>query len=155
MRAVLLMSLVLISVSCASPPRSVAQPASNRPVSECVAIAGPEQRASCIGDVARACMESPGGETTGGSVACFERERAQWQTLRESVVAELRGRESPTQLALLDTALAQHESWSRARCAYAASIYEGGSLARVVAAQCMRDAAAEHAIELIGRSDEL
>jgi len=67
----------------------------------------------------------------------------------------LREQESASQGALLTAALEEHERWAQTRCAYAASIYEGGSLARLVLAQCMRDAAAEFTIELLGRYDEV
>lgn len=93
--------------------------------------------------------------TTAGMMRCALAERDEWEGIRDGIVATLRERESPTQLALLDTALEQQARWAEARCAYEASIYEGGSLARVVAATCVRDAMAEHAILLIGRYDEL
>jgi hypothetical protein len=100
-------------------------------------------------------MDIEGNETTAGMVQCAQAERRAWEGLRERQIATLRASESPTQLALLDAELAGHARWATAHCAYAASIYEGGSLARAVGAACMRDTIAEHYISLIARGDVL
>jgi hypothetical protein len=55
---------------------------------------------------------------------------------------------------MLEAMLAEHERWAQARCAYAASLYEGGSLARVLRASCARDAEAELVLDLAVRFDE-
>jgi uncharacterized protein YecT (DUF1311 family) len=108
---------------------------------------------TCIGAVTRRCSEAfgEGASTTGVMVQCAAREERAWASMLDALVAETRLRESPTQIALLDTALAQGEAWTAARCAHEASIYEGGSLARVVAVQCRRDVTAERAISLYQR----
>lgn len=150
-----LLAFVLLAAACASPRASALTP--QTPVQNCLVGAGQnaEARRACIGSFSRTCIErDEGNQTNGGMVRCIDAERQQWLTALGEHVAILRERESPTQIALLDAALAEHERWAQARCAYATSIYEGGSLARVVGAHCMRDTAAEFTIELIARSDE-
>ncbi len=151
-----LLIFALMTAACASSIESALTPQS--PVQNCLAEAGQDNdaRRACIGTFSRTCIEgSDASQTTGGMVRCIEAERLLWLNVRGEYLTALRARESPSQLALLDAALAEHESWSQTRCAYAASIYEGGSLARLVAVQCLRDAIAEFTIELIGRGDEL
>lgn len=123
-------------------------------VAACALRALPDARRDCIGVASRPCLEADGGETTPGAAACYNRERQMWEVLRDAISDNLRNTESPSQGALLDAALAEHRRWAAARCAYAASIYEGGSLSRVVDAACMRDAVAEFTLELMSRKDE-
>lgn len=112
-----------------------------------VAISDPR---ACIGQISRACHDAmgDGGDTTAGMVACAVRERDAWGEVLHQSAESLRQNESQTQRAALAQMLEQGEAWMLARCGYAASIYEGGSLARVVAAQCQRDTMAERAIDL-------
>lgn len=141
----------LTLTACPSAPRSQALTMSPDPVTECVLRAAPDARQACINVVAGPCLETDAGVTTAGSVACLENETRLWAQLRDAIADNLRGAESPSQSALLDAALAEHARWVEAQCAYEASIYEGGSLARVVAAICRRDAVAEHALSLLAR----
>lgn len=132
-------------------------PAPQSPTENCLALAEDnlEAQRDCIGYSATWCIENvPGGETTIGMVQCADAERMQWESLRGATTANLRATETPSQVALLEAAVAEQARWTQARCAYEASIYEGGSLARVVAAQCFRNAVAEHAIYLRNRHSE-
>ncbi len=156
MRAIVLLFVLATFGACATPlsPASATTPTS--PVDNCLARASDElQQSACIGQFASSCIETaPGGETPMGMVQCVESERAQWEAARGALVSTLRANETSTQAALLEASLAEHRRWAEVRCAYEASIYEGGSLSRVVAAQCMRDAVAEHAIYLRNRYSE-
>jgi hypothetical protein len=123
-------------------------------VSGCADAHVENRGAACIGAVTRRCAETmgDGAETTGGAALCAMREQRAWAWLIDLLVSDLRQRETATQAALLDAALNEGEAWTNARCAYEASIYEGGSLARLVAAQCRRDVTAERAISLYRRT---
>lgn len=155
MRAVLF-ALFCLAGCAAAPAHSVLAPSESfTTIEACLASATPETRRACVGRQSAACMTIAGNETTAGMVQCAQAERRAWEVLRDRQVATLRASESPTQVALLDAALNEHTRWATARCAYEASIYEGGSLARVVGAGCMRDTIAEHYISLIGRGDLL
>lgn len=126
----------------------------SNPVAACLASAQPDARRACIGVVAGPCMDEPAGFSTVGMINCFTRERDLWAAEAARLTALLRGRESPTQLAQLDAMLAAYEPWMRARCAYSASMNEGGSMARIVSAACVRTTNAELAIDLLERFDE-
>jgi hypothetical protein len=154
MRIATLFCVLFLATACATPAAINAAAEELDPIAACAHRAAPDERSACIGVVSRPCHEAAGGETTGGSAACFARERALWEGLRDVVANTLRETETASQIALLDATLAEHERWTVARCAYAASIYEGGSLARVVGAQCMRDAIAEYTLDLMSRYDE-
>lgn len=152
MRIIALLFAIVATSACATP--SVAQPAPD-PVALCLASAAePDDRRSCIGALAEPCTDEPGGETTGGMVRCLVRERELWTSQVETLTTRLRARESATQIEQLDIMLAAHEQWIRAKCHYSASIFEGGSLARVVASACMRNTTADLALDLMERFDE-
>lgn len=118
----------------------------------CLADADKEDR-DCVGTVVARCREQmgDGADTTGGAVMCADRERAAWSGVMQGAIAQLRARETPTQVAALDAALAEGERWAAARCAYAASIFEGGSLARQIHAMCARETMAERTLDLLQR----
>lgn len=158
MRALTLICVFALQAACAT-----ADPASARaPVSDfgrlnvCLAEnAAPDgDPRTCIGAISRLCgeeMGEAGASSTGGMVNCAWRERSAWAGILQDSISTLRARESATQNAALDRALAAGEQWADARCAYDASFYEGGSLARVLAAQCSRDTTAQRAIDLYQR----
>ncbi len=100
--------------------------------------------------MSRVCGDamSEGASSTGAIVLCAAREERAWSAMLLEYAVDLRQRESATQTASLDAMLAASEQWAQARCAYQASIYEGGSLARLVAALCTRDTLAEWVIDL-------
>ncbi|MGD9814692.1 MAG: lysozyme inhibitor LprI family protein [Hyphomonadaceae bacterium] len=151
MRAILLLFAIAAIAACAT--TSQAQPRSG--VDACLAAATPETRRDCIGAESGPCIEEPFGSTTGGMVQCVMREKESWEAQVRLLTLRLRARETPTQLAQLDAMLAAYGPWLQARCGYAGSIYEGGSLSRVVAALCIRDTTAQLAIDLLERFDDL
>lgn len=162
MRALAVPCFLFISACATTPAATATQPLSPRPppegaIERCIAATTMDQaaRRACVGQVTSACIESDdGNSSTLGVVSCATIERTQWAALREQYLARLRARESEAQRAMLDTMLAEHERWAQARCAYAASLYEGGSLARVLWASCARDAEAELVLDLAVRFDE-
>ena len=148
-----LFALLPLLMLLAAPPAN-AEVVQVFPVESCVVSAGHAlaARRECIGAAARDCIDSnPANQTTGGMSDCVAEEGRAWQILSAQYEAALRARESATQIALLDAYLEQHRAWAAARCAYNASYYEGGSLARLLAASCRRDTAAELALELYAR----
>ncbi|MBU6374296.1 MAG: DUF1311 domain-containing protein [Alphaproteobacteria bacterium] len=107
--------------------------------------------AHCVTRVAEACAAQDGGETTAGMVICDARERALWTARIEVDTARLAARHSPGQRAALASAQTAFERWRAAKCAYAASLYEGGSLARVVEARCSLETTAAWSLDLARR----
>ena len=130
--------------------------AATPPIEACVAAAFAEDRGldTCIGVMSGPCIDEPGGETTVGMRECLGAERTQWQALVDDFVPRLKADASPNALAALEAYVAAHNDWRDARCAYARTVYEGGSLAQVVSAACLRNATAEFAIDLYERVNE-
>jgi hypothetical protein len=152
MRLVALIFALLTVSACATP---VAAQHAHDPVATCLANAAePEDRRACIGVASALCIDEPGGETTGGMVNCFSRERDLWSAQVATLTERLRARESPAQLRQLDAMFAAHETWMQAKCSYSASTFEGGSLARAIASACFRTTTAELALDLLERFDE-
>jgi uncharacterized protein YecT (DUF1311 family) len=109
-----------------------------------------DQPYACIGRVEKPCLDEPGAETTGGAVACATREQVVWNERAQLSMKAIRDKLEPARLKLFNTA---DEAWSKHRdasCAYEASIYEGGSLARLVRADCLLRETALRAISLDG-----
>lgn len=162
MKPLVIMVVAVLLAVCASTATAQRTPEMERArqhaaLAACVAVALPpvgeaDERnpRDCIGQVTRACHRELGdaGETTAGSAMCASREEEAWRALLVQSAETLRQRETENQRRLLDQAIAQGEEWARIRCAYEASFYEGGSLSRVLSAQCLRDTTAERAIDL-------
>lgn len=150
---IIALSFVLATMSaCATP---VAAQSASDPVASCLADASePENRRTCIGALSAPCMDEPSGASTAGMVDCLTRERDLWAGQVATLTARLRAQESPTQIEQLNAMLAAHEHWMRAKCHYSASIFEGGSLTRVLASACARNTTAELALDLLERFDE-
>jgi hypothetical protein len=153
------MRIVLLAIVCVAGCAAIqtvsAQDSQDSVIEVCLAeAAGPDARRACVGRHANACTQAPGGDTTVGMVQCATAETRQWEAVRDRQIAALRARETETQRALLEAALAEHARWAQANCGYEASRYEGGTLARVIAATCMRDETAELTLSLLARDDE-
>lgn len=155
MRFIALLFALAAMSACAATMQAPAQAQTQTTdVATCLASTEPDARKRCIGVFSGPCMELPGGESTAGMAQCFAREREMWAAQVSEWAARWRASESPTQVEQLNAMLTTHETWMRAKCAHQASIYEGGSLARVVGAACWRDTTAELALDLIARNDE-
>ena len=115
----------------------------------CVVSAGPSRAslADCKGSLAIGCVEGAGGDTTAGMVRCYNGEAHAWATLLDAALERARVDES--RVAMLAQSQEAWEAWRQAECRYQASHYEGGSLARVLAASCIADLTADRAIALI------
>jgi hypothetical protein len=155
MRAFLSLFALAVLSACATVNASAAELTHDDAVGivhACLAvrIGFDEERETCIGEVSRVCGErqGEGASTTGAVVTCATLEAEAWRSILETLATQLRANESEMQVALLERALAAGEQWTRDRCAYDASQYEGGSLARLLSAQCARDTLGLRAIDL-------
>lgn len=140
---------VLGCAASAAPPAAAEIPT----IASCIANAedGAGRRA-CIGSVNLNCQDQgDGGVTTAGMTRCAERERAQWAAIGDRAAAALARHESRTQRAARARAATAHAAWLEARCAYDASLYEGGSMAHYSAAACVMGETADFALILYER----
>jgi uncharacterized protein YecT (DUF1311 family) len=157
MRSLILLIASQFVAACATPVG--AQEDATRAASSleaCLTSAFAEDRelSTCMGVVSGPCMDEPGGETTVGMRECLATERTQWQALVDEYVRRLEADATPSALVALEAYVAAHDTWRDARCAYARTVYEGGSLAQVVSAACLRNATAEFAIDLFEHVNE-
>lgn len=147
----LVMSALLFAFAClaAPPPAGAQTQPSTDAVATCVAAAGASRAAlnACKGGLLEPCIEAPGGETTGGMVSCYDGETRAWTSLLDAAVARAQGSES--RAAYFAPSQEAWRAWRQAECRYQASYYEGGSLARVLAASCFAELTADRAIALI------
>ncbi|GAM97502.1 hypothetical protein U91I_01128 [alpha proteobacterium U9-1i] len=158
MRVLVLASVLIMQWACATPAPAEARSGGSDfgTLNVCLAEnAAPDgDPRACIGAITARCgddMGEAGASSTGGMVSCTSREHSAWVGILQESASTLRARESAAQVAALDRALAIGEQWTEARCSYDALFYEGGSLARVLAAQCVRDTTAQRAIDLYQR----
>lgn len=147
-RAVMILALACAPVAAPGVVYAQTQQA-EAPLETCVAAAGASKVAleACRGRVSEPCLEQPGGDSTSGSVRCFDAETRAWTALLDAALA--RAGQDATRAAYLSSAQDAWVAWQQAECRYEASLYEGGTLARVVSSSCYADAAADRAIALI------
>lgn len=113
--------------------------------------------AACIGAAADPCMDQPGGETTLGMGQCLTAETRDWDMLlnawydkalqRAGSRDAASGGEAPTAPVLRQA----QRAWIAYRdesCRYEALRYQGGSMAGVAQASCLRDMTARQALRL-------
>ncbi|MBV0892283.1 DUF1311 domain-containing protein [Paracoccus sp. Z118] len=118
----------------------------------------------CVGNQADICMSLPDGQTTMGMIDCLAAETGWWDVqLNEIYAAQRQGRAalqddigSDQMPPPLDSLVEMERAWIGWRdkwCTFEASAYAGGSLARVVAARCLLDETARHALRLAADLD--
>ncbi len=146
MRAASAAALALAFSAAACAQDDVATPDGDAALAAC--LADRDSPRACLGVVARACFDRPGSETTAGSVRCNVEEEAAWEVMRLEAETALTAGLSDLGRATFESAAAAWSEWRDRQCAFEASIYEGGSLARVVAAGCRARFAAERALYL-------
>lgn len=101
----------------------------------------------CKGTLFGQCVEGAGGDTTAGMVRCYDGETSAWTALLDAAMVRARARED--RAFFLVRSQEAWRAWRQAECRYQASYYEGGSLARVLAASCFAELTADRAIALI------
>lgn len=142
--------VVALALSGVEAPVAQAQPQSDGNALEtCLGVAGDSRvaLARCKGVIAEPCIEAPGGETTAGMVQCYGAEAEAWSVQLAAAVA--RARADAARAPYLAQAEDAWRAWAQAECRYQASLYQGGSLARVLSASCTADLTAERAIAFL------
>lgn len=108
-----------------------------------------EKLAQCVGGYAQSCMNvSAEGTTTLGMMTCTMEEVSAWNDRLDASFERLRGRLDPPVVAALETA---QQAWTVSRdadCALEIAPYEGGSIQRLIAADCQLALTAERALQL-------
>jgi uncharacterized protein YecT (DUF1311 family) len=138
-------ALAIAAIATAAPKPADAPVADRAVVQKCLTD---KNARGCIGKIAKACQAAPGGETTMGMMECTGRERAVWDEHLNASYKMLQGKATPSQASALKQAQQAWIAYRDARCGFEASRYEGGSLAGVIAGDCLMEVTAERALEL-------
>lgn len=103
---------------------------------------------ACIGRISKDCMTKPGGETTAGMKRCSAREAEAWDALLNSeyqqVIGNLDGKAE-------EKLRAAQRAWLTMRdndCAIPFEVYAGGTIAGVIAANCLMERTAVRTLQL-------
>ena len=103
---------------------------------------------SCIGRISNPCMKAPGGDTTLGMTMCLDRETRIWDALLNDEYQKLIENLEPNAVKKVRAA---QRAWIAARdadCEVPYGIFEGGTIARPMAVECMRDATATRTLQI-------
>jgi uncharacterized protein YecT (DUF1311 family) len=103
---------------------------------------------ACIGKLSKPCIDAPGGETTVGMIQCTDRESKVWDGLLNAEYKRLLGNLEGKSA---ERVRAAQRAWIEMRdgdCGLSYETFEGGSIAGVIAAGCMRDRTATRALQL-------
>ena len=103
---------------------------------------------SCIGVAASECEKLPEMVSTRGLTDCSLRENALWDERLNSRYQVLRAELSEQSAKKLRDIQRTWIAWRKEKCELPYLLFEGGSIARVLAAQCVMRATALRAIEL-------
>ena len=103
---------------------------------------------ACIGVTRAICLRQEANQTTAGAMICAERERTLWSNWGDGAVRALRKSLPEERRSFLEKEEQAWPAYREAICAYEASLYLGGSLAKVVAAECRLRETAMHAINM-------
>jgi uncharacterized protein YecT (DUF1311 family) len=102
----------------------------------------------CIGRISNPCMQEPGGETTAGMKICTNREVEVWDAQLNAEYQELLG---VLQGKSAEKIRAAQRAWIEMRdgdCTLPYETFEGGTIAGVIAGNCMLDHTATRALQL-------
>lgn len=102
----------------------------------------------CIGTVSGPCLEVPANQTTIGMVACIARETEWWDGQLNTVYGMLRETLSEKARAEVRDIQRLWIKYKDVKCAFPSTFYEGGTIARPIAADCVLQMTAQRAIEL-------
>lgn len=102
----------------------------------------------CIGEAARACEEQPDMGSTAGMRDCFLRENAVWDEKLNASFQQLLGNLSKKHGGKLRTMQRTWIKWRTEKCEMPYLLYEGGSIAGPLAAECIMETTALRAVEL-------
>ena len=148
----MLITRIMIAVTALFALTNLAPAATNDAVSipACLQSAGvgADKARACIGRVADPCLETPDGQSTPGSVDCLMTETKAWDDILNAEYKRLLPLLSKE--AAADVTKAQR-LWIQGReadCRVPYYFYEGGTIVKVLGAECERDHTADRAILL-------
>ncbi len=106
---------------------------------------------SCLGKAANACQTAPGNETTLGIAQCIQAETAVWDSFLNEQYQLRRAELADQNPELVNQLRDVQRTWIAfrdAECGLQYSLWLGGSIRTIVAANCILTETAERALEL-------
>ncbi len=151
-----LQRLAILAILIAVPGMSVAGQSTaptdddHRAVQDCLEAARVDRLHAmrCIGVASEACQHDPQMGSTKGLTDCARREMAVWDDMLNSHYQELREKLSRTGKLSLRNIQREWIQWRDVKCELPYSLFEGGSIASPMAADCLMQATGLRAIEL-------
>ena len=103
---------------------------------------------ACIGRLSARCMDRPGGSSTMGMRVCTDRESDAWDALLNRNYKKARRQVPAAAAKKLQEIQRAWITWRNEKCDLGYTLFEGGTLAGVVAGECVMKSTAIRAIEL-------
>lgn len=141
---------MLLSVAATQAQTGGAEARDLRRVEACLARMAKRKGSpyGCIGQISKACMEQPGGYSTLGMKVCTDRETDAWDRLLNRNYQLLRKKFPEAAAEKLKEIQRAWIEWKGTKCELGYVLFEGGTLAGVVAGSCVMETTAIRAIEL-------
>lgn len=133
------------SVAAAEPWSSPAEARSA--IAACFAE-NPEGEASCLGAVVDPCLDIAENQTTAGMIGCSGVALEGWDALLNETYQTARRQADDGARAALRSAQRAWIAYRDAKCAVWGELYRGGSMARLLIADCLRDETARRTLDL-------
>jgi len=103
---------------------------------------------ACSGHISGPCLAQPGGETTAGMVQCADRETKVWDDLLNAEYKRLLGVLDDKAAAGVRSAQRAWIALRDADCKVPYDIFEGGSMAHPISANCVLNHTAQRTLQL-------
>lgn len=126
--------------------------ANTRPVIEsCLEskASGGESQTQCLGLTMTTCLAFDSNQTTTGSVLCAAGEEAGWAAILNDAVERTRAKMDEGQRSALQKSQELWLAHRQASCGLWFEVFRGGSLARQIGADCIREATARRALDIL------
>lgn len=147
MRPLLTPVLVIPFLACLSAPASADDgtptDADRRAIARCLDKVAQQQadgetaeRNDCIGTVSAPCLDKPENYTTVGQIDCASREASVWDEMLNKNYAELKKALDGKAFAAVREAQRKWIAFRDADCAVPQTMFEGGSIAGPISADC-------------------
>lgn len=126
-------------------------------VTECLETRGRpgEDRRACLGLTMDLCIRFRANETTVGSIRCAAGEAEAWAVIVGDRTVRIRSKADDELKAALEVSQARWLAHREATCGLWDEVFRGGSLARQIGADCVREMTARRALDLMAIDEAL
>ena len=111
-------------------------------------LANPDGEARCLGIVVDECLDIPVNQTTAGMVQCSSIALEGWDLLLNGTYQSVMSNADSGMKSTLRSAQRSWIAYRDAKCAVWLALYAGGSMGRLLGADCMREETARRTLDL-------